>query len=569
MGVLDNFKKNVGQSPTTKEVNISTTTIEKTVENEKLDTGRFKDNKKIGCIVAIRAAESLDRRVVLKQGRYEDGRYGTQYDVGVHSPFMDLSTEDLWKMNSLCGFEINDIYSMMWDANVPLAKQRIGSPVNSHSGDAVKLYKVLNPDTYGKMVGRLGSVDFTASYGGVFNNGFKYIKLDQPRPFHIGIVTDPALIEAINYLGLDYTKRSTTSDIHSEEVTTVRNSATEPIKTGDNIKLVNLHSEFIREFAARKADEEGDAEKAKYFRDHLPKMKNWYDYMLELVNGAEPMYQKSWKPKVETSIKHWESVGSCVNETCIVALRTISNRKNKHFGVDDLDYEEFADWSLNGYTDITQKPILRMFRYNQDCPENLARAYVYQMVDSWDKGGKEEFEANNYLYDLVFGDGDSIISKAFSRAIDYAEMPSSKDIHEAIVAGQKWEGLKWTDKISSSKVITDRGEVKAEVYFKDCGVGKTWEECSEKEKDERVKAVLCMIAHTLFHDSVRESASWKRVVVACLRNDTHFTYLSFGQSSEEKLIRVNAEAMFAANEAERKKKMAELEKLKKKIDSES
>ena len=343
----------------------------------------------------------------------------------------------------------------------------------------------------------------------------------------------------------------------------------EPVKSGDNIKLKELHSEFIRELAAKKADADGDAVKAKYFRDNLPKMKNWYDYMLELINGAEPMYQKSWKPKVETSIKHWESVGSCVNETCIVALRTISNRVNKNFGVDNLDYEEFVDWSLNGYTDITQKPILRMFRYNQDCPENLARAYIYQMVDAWDNGGRDEFRANRYLYNLVFGDGDPIISKAFRKAIDYSEMPSSKDIHDGIVNGARWDGRKWTDKITSSKVVVDRGEVKTEVWFKDCGVGKTYDECSDDEKSEREKAVLCMIAYQIFHDQVRESASFKRIVIACLRNDMHFTYLSFGQSSEEKLIRVNAEAMFAANEEERKKKMAELEKLKLKMEKES
>lgn len=341
---------------------------------------------KIGCVVAIRGAESFDRYTVLKQGDYDTGRYGTQYGCGVFSPYMDLSTEDLWRVNTLLDLDSNEIYSMYWDAGVPLAKQRIGSPVNDHAGDAVKLYKVLNPGTYSKMIGRLDGVDFVASYGGVFNSGYKYIKLEQPTPFYEGVVTSESLIKAINYLGLDYTIRDITKSLNDKTNTEVKNSKTQPVEDGMNIRLYQTPKDFIRKLASIKAKENGDMELSEYFKKFIPKNKTWYDYAIQLVNDAEPMYSKNWMPKIETSLIHWAKRGSAVNEATIEAMYVLSNRKDKSFGYDDLDYQYGVHWDVRGYADISRKPILRLFRYNQDCPENLARFYIDDIIKRWNEG---------------------------------------------------------------------------------------------------------------------------------------------------------------------------------------
>lgn len=496
-------------------------------------TSRFKNNVKLGCIVAIRADESLDRRVVLKQGDYDTGRYGSQHDCGVFSPFMDTRCEDLWRITTLLNLDNNEIYEKYWDAGVPLMKQRIGSPVNEKSSDSVKLYKVLNPDTYSKMIGRIKGVDFVAAYGGVFTNGFKYIKLDQPKPFYEGILTSESLIKAINYLGMDYTIRDVSKAHDDKTVTTVHNSKDEPVKDSMNIRMVKIQDEFVRKTAADVAKQKGDIELSEYFANHIPKEKTWYDYCVELVNNAEPMYKNNWMPKLAYSMKHWATRGSSVNEASIIGMRVMSNRHNKNFGFDKLDYQEHVHWDTRGYEDISKKPIMRLFRYNQDCAENLAREYINQMVENWDNGGKQEFEDNTYLNDIIMKGG--IIPKVDKGTIYYKSQPSAHDIRTCVLENKKYESEEYSDNID----------------------------------DNRIKDVLVEFGRKFFHDNVRDGGgSWKRAVIMCLRGDVKGTYMGFSQSSEEKAIRAQAEAAFAATEEERKKKIAEFETLKKKADKE-
>ena len=523
---------------------------------------RFKKENKLGVLVAIRAGESFDRYTVLKQGDYRTGRYGSQYDCSVISPFMDITTQDLWRTVTLLDLDSNEIYSMMYDAGVPIEKQRIGSPVNSHAGDAVKLYKVLNPGTYGKMVGRLNNCEFTASYGGVFNNGFKYIKLDQPKPFFDGIINSDSLAEALNLLELDYNVRSISESTTSKESKEVFNTKDKPVKSGDNIRLRKILPDFARQLAGDKAKEAGDEERAEYFYKNIPQQKTWYDYLVQLVNDAEPMYQKSWMPKFKTSIKHWAKTGSCVNETTIAAMRTISARKDKTFGLDDYDYEEFVDWAVAGYTDISRMPIIKFFRYNQECGENLAREYINAILERWDDGGREEFKNNEVLVNLMLNGG---VLPHFGAAVEYKTQPSAKEIHMCVLKNQPYGT---GDDCGSSEMRTKEEMSLANV---DGSVDTTscWKTGSGVFVDEDVlKDALKAFGDRTFHDKTRESANFKRCTVAALRSDIKLTYMGFGQSSEEKLIRANALAMFADNEEERQKKIKEFEQLKKKVEKE-
>lgn len=562
------------------------------MEKKLRENSRFKEKDvKIGVIVAIRASESLDRRVVLKQGDYGSGRYGTQYGCGVFSPFMDLTTEDLWKITTLCDLDANSIYSMFWDSGVPLAKMRIGSPLNTHSGDSVKLYKVLNPSTYGKMIGRLNGVDFVASYGGVFNNGFKYIKLDQPTPFFDGIVDSPSLCAALNYIDVSYTLRDTNAILGSDETTAVHTTSERPVHEGENIRLTEILPKFARLIAADKAREAGDEEKAKYFEENIPKIKTWYDYAKELVNNAEPMFYKSWAPKLKTSIKHWAKNGSAVNEATIDAYRVISNRQDRErFGYDATITEEDLHWAEGGKTEITRKPILRVFRYPQDCSENLARMYMEDIRKRWNEGGREEFESNQFLYSMFFSDHDDETKATFSDGTvnhkrgsylrrtlcnhggsgGAAEMlsewgPSADEIRTLITGSGKDVEIHWKD--GASKAAADPKKTSDGVLYNDKKT-KVPDECISDKYDYSFWVTYENICRRYFADKVRESASWKRVTIACLRSDIKMTYMGFSQSAEEKMIRANAEAAFASSEEERKKKIAEYERAKAKMEAE-
>lgn len=538
--------------------------------NEELKTTRFKKDVKIGVLVAIRSDESFDRYTVLKQGDYNTGRYGSQYECGVFSPFMDLSTEDLWKITTLLDIDANEIYAMYWDSGVPLADQRIGSPVNVHAKDSVKLFKVLNPGTYSKMVGRLAGVDFVSAYGGVFNNGFKYIKLEQPKPFYQGVLLSETLIEAINYLGLPYTIRDINEKFGSEKTSTVHYADKEPVKSGMNITMTTIQDEFIRKTASEKARAAGDEELAKRFEDAVPKVKTWYDYTKQLVNEAEPMYQKGWMPKIETSMKHWSKTGSAVNETTILAWEVISNRKDKKFGSDyPEDYQRYVDWDMVGYTDVSRKPILKLFRYQQDCGENIAASYLKDIIEMWDDGGREEFAQNKVLVDLIFKGG--VLPRMKKPAILFNTAPSCGEIRECVLRDVEWSesGIAHTGTASTIfndiSIINTIGEnAKDPTSEFTTSDGQTI-----KVLDSVLMNCLAEVIRRTFHDNVRDGGgSWKRTTIMALRNDIKGTYMGFSQSSEEKAIRANAEAAFADNEEERKKKIKEFEQLKAKMEKE-
>src|SRR3712207_2901161 len=53
---------------------------------------------------------------------------------------------------------------------------RVASPFNDAAQDSLKLYKVIDPNNWGKLVGRVNGVNFTGLYGGTTAMGWKTIK---------------------------------------------------------------------------------------------------------------------------------------------------------------------------------------------------------------------------------------------------------------------------------------------------------------------------------------------------------------------------------------------------------
>jgi len=482
---------------------------------------RFSDTKKMAAVVAIRAAESFDRYTVLKQGDYHTGRYGTQYDFEVDSPFFDLTTEDLWKVNTCLGFDSNYIYDMMWDAGVPLATMRIGSPLNEHAGDSVKLFKVLNPGTYSKMVGRLDGVDFVAGYGGVFQKGFKYINLPKLEAFKMGSIESEPLARAINYLNAKYILSEDKKEYFPES---------RPVSVGDRIIMFAQQAELWEESARKKAISEGNKELEDYFSSHMPKQKTWYDYACQLINSAEPMFQKGWRKKTIASMKAWKYRGIAVNEATVDALRILAEANSTWLHDPNETWNEYIDWALVGFLPLSSKPMIKYYSYPQDCAENTVAFYLNNIVDNWDNGGKEEFENNKFLTSMLYDDNNSSL---FTKVLGVSVRNAS--------------AIPWGTTLR--QIVT--GDASKDSYLGEV-------------VPEDIRDTIKNLAYYYFHDQVRESASWKRVTIACLRNDIKFTYLGFGQSEEEKAIRLNAEIAFAESEIERKKKIEELEKWKRK-----
>jgi predicted phosphoadenosine phosphosulfate sulfurtransferase len=135
------------------------------------------------CLVGIRTQESLLRwRAIHSDRNYRnhDGLKWTSMisdNVYTAYPIFDWITEDIWTANSRFGWSYNRLYDLFYQAGVPLGSMRVASPFISPAQDHLKLYKVIEPNTWGKLVSRVNGVNFTGIYGGTTAMGWKSIKL--------------------------------------------------------------------------------------------------------------------------------------------------------------------------------------------------------------------------------------------------------------------------------------------------------------------------------------------------------------------------------------------------------
>ena len=144
-------------------------------------------NKKVCFLIGIRTQESLNRWRTMNRriaaNEYKGRNYTTVItDKLVNAyPLFDWAVEDVWTANARFGYDYNKVYDLMYLAGVPLSKMRVASPFNDCAQDALKLYKVLEPDTWGLLVGRVNGVNFTGLYGGTTAMGWK--KITKPPHF--------------------------------------------------------------------------------------------------------------------------------------------------------------------------------------------------------------------------------------------------------------------------------------------------------------------------------------------------------------------------------------------------
>lgn len=146
----------------------------------------YPDNK-VCFLIGIRTQESLNRWRTMNRRMAVNEYKGRNYTTVITDklvnayPLFDWAVEDVWTANARFGYDYNKVYDLMYMAGVPLSKMRVASPFNDCAQDALKLYKVLEPDTWGLLVGRVNGVNFTGLYGGTTAMGWK--KITKPAHF--------------------------------------------------------------------------------------------------------------------------------------------------------------------------------------------------------------------------------------------------------------------------------------------------------------------------------------------------------------------------------------------------
>ena len=165
--------------------------------------------KRTCCLVGIRTQESLNRWRAIHSYRNYRNFNGIKWTKEMYEnvynayPIYDWLTTDIWTANGRFKWNYNKLYDLYYKAGVNIEQQRVASPFLSTAQESLKLYKVIEPHTWGKLISRVNGVNFTGLYGGTTAMGWNTIKLPEGHTWesymHFLLSTLPEETKA-NYL---------------------------------------------------------------------------------------------------------------------------------------------------------------------------------------------------------------------------------------------------------------------------------------------------------------------------------------------------------------------------------
>ena len=133
----------------------------------------FSQGKKTAIVVGIRSDESLNRFRTIRNEKKVTYK-GYAYTTKLHPdgadeiynvyPIYDFKTRDVWIANGKCGYDYNRIYDVMYLAGVPLDKMRLCQPYGDDQRQGLYLFKILEPDTWARVVNRVEGANFGNRY---------------------------------------------------------------------------------------------------------------------------------------------------------------------------------------------------------------------------------------------------------------------------------------------------------------------------------------------------------------------------------------------------------------------
>ncbi len=141
------------------------------------------ENKKTICLLGIRADESLQRYsgfLNKKHGYHGECWISQQFkNVWCASPLYDWSINDVWHANYLFNYDYNHLYDLYYKAGLTVSQMRVASPFNDYSKDSLNLYRVIDPEIWVKLVGRVQGANFASIYGKTKAMGYRQIFLPE------------------------------------------------------------------------------------------------------------------------------------------------------------------------------------------------------------------------------------------------------------------------------------------------------------------------------------------------------------------------------------------------------
>lgn len=138
-------------------------------------------DKKTVCLLGMRADESLQRYSGFLNKKY--GYKGECWvsnefkNVWCASPLYDWTLSDVWHANFLFHYDYNRLYDLYYMAGLKVSQMRVASPFNDYSKDSLNLYRVIDPEIWTKLVGRVQGANFASIYGRSKAMGYRNVTL--------------------------------------------------------------------------------------------------------------------------------------------------------------------------------------------------------------------------------------------------------------------------------------------------------------------------------------------------------------------------------------------------------
>jgi len=146
----------------------------------------FSQDERTACLVGIRTDESYNRYRTIsnfQKRRYRFKQWSTRMAPRIYNfyPIYDWNTRDIWIANGKYGYDYNKIYDLMHLAGVPLSQMRLCQPYGDDQRKGLYLYKILEPETWAKVVNRVEGANFGNRYTENSRTVFGNFKMNLPQ----------------------------------------------------------------------------------------------------------------------------------------------------------------------------------------------------------------------------------------------------------------------------------------------------------------------------------------------------------------------------------------------------
>jgi len=135
------------------------------------------------CLLGMRADESMQRYsgfLNMQSGYKGECWISPQFkDVWAASPLYDWGHQDIWHANYLFDYDYNQLYDLYYKAGLKVSQMRVASPFNDYSKDSLNLYRVIDPQVWVNLVGRVRGANFASIYGRTKAMGYRNVTLPE------------------------------------------------------------------------------------------------------------------------------------------------------------------------------------------------------------------------------------------------------------------------------------------------------------------------------------------------------------------------------------------------------